>query len=110
MFTFDPQLILLVVNILTLAINSLLVIKTLAVFKDSRHLVTGLRDTKLDLADLTDRFTSYQKREGMRSARAAKEGDTDLLQELQGLAKTTAGASDGIDLKAQLRRKARGIN
>lgn len=108
--TFDPQLILTGVNILALGINLLLTIKVLSVFGQSRHLVKGLSDTKLDLADLTDRFTNFQKRDGMRQARAAKEGDGDLLQELQGLAKASVEGSQSGDVKAQLRRKARGLN
>ena len=68
---------------------------------------------KLDLSDLqgrfedlTDRFTRFQKREGMRDARAGKEAQRDALAEAKaiidahggGAQQPAAGSSSKLDL------------
>lgn len=64
-----------------------------------------------DLADLSDRFTRFQKREGMRAAREEKQSQKDLLAEAQslvsGAGQATAGPS-GTSPKASLYSRLRG--
>lgn len=104
-----PQLILLVVNFLTLACNSLISYVLLKKLVHVRALERDVRETKLDIGDLTDRFTTFQKREGMREARAKKQTDIDLLADLQAAAAAPAEVG-GLDHKSKLRRKLRGLN
>jgi len=57
-------------------------------------------------ADLNDRFTRFQRREGMRDARSAKEREQDILAQAQQIA--AQGASDepqGDDKRALYRRR-----
>lgn len=107
MYTFNPQLILLGVIYLTLAISVGLAMSTLRQFKQARAHWKALDDLKLDLADLTERFVRMQKRDGMREARAAKGDEGNLKAELERLALTQQlGPSNGkASLRAQLRKK-----
>lgn len=70
-----------------------------------------IADTQADLADLRDRFTRFQKREGMRTARAEKETAQSLREQaLTILAGGGNGADQSVpggDPKAALYRKLR---
>lgn len=69
-----------------------------------------------EIADLTERFARFQKREGMRSARAEKETAKDLQEQAfrilaqggDGTARDVSG-SDPAEVKAALMRKMRGM-
>jgi len=103
-----PQVMYSLVNILTLGINTMLMVLMLKGFARIRDLIRTVNETKLDISDLTERFTSYQKREGMRAARAVKTSEADMTLELQSLAKGVVGGSEPEDVKTALRRKLRG--
>jgi hypothetical protein len=65
-----------------------------------------------DVADLTERFARFQKREGMRSARDEKDRARTLQQQAQEIAADTASGAvpasgDPADIKAALRRQIR---
>lgn len=70
-----------------------------------------IADTQADLADLRDRFTRFQKREGMRAAREEKASAQSLREQaysiLAGGGDGAAGAVPGDDSKAALYRKFR---
>jgi len=70
-----------------------------------------IADTQADLADLRDRFTRFQKREGMRAARSEKETAQSLREQaytiLAGGGNGAAGAVPGEDPKAALYRRLR---
>lgn len=70
-----------------------------------------IADTQADLADLRDRFTRLQKREGMRAARAEKETAQSIREQAYSiLAAGGNGADQGVsggDPKAALYRKLR---
>ena len=70
-----------------------------------------IADTQADLADLRDRFTRFQKREGMRAAREEKAAGESLKEQaFRILAEGGAGAAGAVpgdDSKAALYRKFR---
>lgn len=116
-----PQLIHSVLTVAALlfsliAIGSVLYVKRLFL-KDfpGRTTINELRaevsEFSGDLADLTDRFARFQKREGMRVARAEKETQASLKEQAMAIlaqgGNVAAGGvpSDPADIKAQLRRQ-----
>lgn len=80
----------------------------LAAFKAETSSLAGMQ------ADLEDRFTRFQKREGMRNARAAKQSDAELKQDAAALLAGTGtvnpmvDAAPGTHPKAALYAKLRG--
>lgn len=107
MDTTYAQLIILSVNFLTLVVAGILARKLLRPSGTLRDVQRELETIKLDLSDLIDRFTTWQKRDGMRQARAGKETDTNLKEELEklALAKSLAPAAG---TNAAFRAKFRG--
>jgi hypothetical protein len=104
-----PQLIPILVNSLTLGLNFIFTLLVLRAFLRARDLIRTVNETKLDIADLTERFTSFQKREGMRVARATKTTEADIAAELKSLTSGLPGTTAAdLDPKAALRRKLRG--
>ena len=99
-----PQDVLLYVNFLTLFVNVLLVIYSVRLDRNRRLLFKGVETAQLDIAELTERFVGFQKRDGMRVARAAKTNDTDLLSELANAAQKAPAAREPEQHKAMLRR------
>lgn len=67
-----------------------------------------------EVADLTERFSRFQKREGMRVARDEKQAQRTLKEQAQQImAQNAAGAGvpqDPAEAKRQLRMRARGFN
>jgi hypothetical protein len=78
---------------------------------ESQTLRERLRDvetTKLDIADLTDRFTGFQKRDGMRKVRAERTSEADTLAELQNaVQQQQLGLNGTPSTKDALRRRLR---
>lgn len=101
MDTVYAQVIVLVLNGLTLFLSAWLARKVLRPYELLRGLEREVNLQKLDLSDLTDRFSTWQKRDGMRQARAGKETDTKLTEELQRLA--AAQPAPPTDTKSVLR-------
>lgn len=101
-----PQVFNILVISLTLLVNVVLVWLSYKQNGKTRGALRDVDDTKLDIADLKDRFVGFQKRDGMRKVRADKTSEADTLAELQTLA---AGqrSSEPPDIKAALRRKLR---
>jgi len=60
-----------------------------------------------DLADLTARFSRFQKREGMQAAREAKRSAASLQAEAMELLQNGSGSSPATSSKAELYKKAR---
>lgn len=56
-------------------------------------------------ADLNDRFTRFQRREGMRDARSAKEREADVLAQAHQIAAESAAQEPQGDDKAALYRR-----
>jgi TolA-binding protein len=82
----------------------------------STALIAKLRgeisDAQADIADLRDRFTRFQKREGMRAARQEKETAASLKEQAMAiLAQGAPGAAGNVPsgdpaaVKAELRRR-----
>lgn len=59
-------------------------------------------------ADLSDRFTRFQRREGMRVAREEKKTQADLQAEALALTQQQEAPQEGTSAKADLYRRARG--
>lgn len=104
-----PQLIDILVICLTLLINVPLTVISIRQFNATRDRLRDVETTKLDIADLADRFTGFQKRDGMRKVRADRTTEADLLAEVKSLAvgDPTRSESGQTDVKAALRRKLR---
>lgn len=107
MDTTYQQVVLLVVNFLALLVLAWLARKLLKPYGEIRDRFRDLELLKLDQADLFDRFTAFQKRDGMRQARAGKESDVGLKEELEKLALTKSMAPQPGTGKAALRAKMR---
>lgn len=107
MDTTYQQLVLLSVNFLALLVLAWLARKLLKPYGEIRERFRELDLLKLDQADLFDRFTSFQKRDGMRQARAGKESDVGLKEELEKLALAKSMAVQPGGVKAALRAKLR---
>lgn len=58
-----------------------------------------------DLADLTERFARFQKREGMRAARSEKETNQSLREQAMAILAQQQAPTDPQDIKAQLRQR-----
>jgi hypothetical protein len=61
-----------------------------------------------DIADLTARFSRFQKREGMREAREAKKSSADLQAEALAIVGTDSSPAGANHPKADLYKRARG--
>ena len=122
--TIDAQLIHMVINsVALLGITVVLALTVRLVRKirrerPSESLVNELRAeverfTGL-LADLEERFSRFQKRQGMRHAREQKESQRDLVAEAASLVSGNAGQPGGNSAqgptKVELYRRARGLN
>lgn len=78
-----------------------------------RQLLLRIAETETAVADLADRFTRFQNRENMRSARSTKESAADVLSEAQAvLAERGAEKAPGsrAAIKAALRSRAQQRN
>jgi len=79
----------------------------------STRLVNSLRgeisDATGDIADLRDRFSRFQKREGMRDARSASQREADILAEAERIAAQQAPEEPAGTDKVSLYRKARRV-
>ena len=53
--------------------------------RDLDQLRAAVSEFSGDIADLTDRFSRFQKREGMRNARESKESAKSIMEEAQAL-------------------------
>lgn len=93
-------------NILTLAVNCVMAGYCLRQSWLLRERLRDVETNKMDIADLTDRFTGFQKRDGMRKVRAERTSEADLLAELKSAA-VAPPLADPADIKAALRRKLR---
>jgi TolA-binding protein len=95
---------------LCVALYSLHVARHLRTEFPTKTLLNALRgevsNLSGELADLRDRFSRFQKREGMRSAREEKVADLSIIEQAQAIAAEAAPEEPG-DAKMQLRRKAR---
>ena len=61
------------------------------------------------LADLSDRFARFQKREGMRTAREEKEVQKSLKEQAAAILAGATGPQQPEDVKDALRRRIRGL-
>lgn len=79
--------------------------RALSEFKAELSKLAGMQ------ADLEDRFTRFQKREGMRAARQEKEGAKNLTREAQELlaANVQPPQPQGTSSKVDLYRRMRGL-
>lgn len=109
METTYAQLVLSLVIILALVVLSWLARKVYTPYGELRILTREVHTLKLDQADLFDRFGAWQKRDGMRQARAGKEGDGNLKAELEKLALAKQVAQP-TSTRSALRAKFRGQN
>jgi len=50
-----------------------------------------------ELADLTERFSKFQKREGMRAARSAKEKQQELIEEARQIIASQGAVSPPVE-------------
>jgi len=105
LYTTYAQFIILGVNVLAVLGNLALCTLCLKAKNVIRDKLRDVETTKIDIAELTDRFIGFQKREGMRVARSAKRNDADLLAELQNAATAIPAAPQ--DKKSALRAKLR---
>ena len=103
------QAYLLVASFLALAISAGLATKAFKAFKAHRDLERDVQLNKLDIADLADRFGTWQKRDGMRAARAVTEKGKDLQAELERLALANTVKSPA-DFKKEMRANFRKRN